>query len=204
MIEQPDPESLARWQYTPEEWRRFGVYEGRHYYKIIGQTKTAMIVFLILTILFLTAVPVFGFLKIAPWDRGMIVAVFVILLFGGGLIGICFIVWMMQRSKLSTLTATTGEVLITLTGISTSGIWHRWNYGDVLGTRFHDARIMTIKKGTPDEMVLLEVRTIANTLGGRVAHDVVSSCRVSVPTGKLHEAEAALTNILERAALRRP
>src|SRR5688572_5203702 len=86
----PEPTShdiLASWQYTPEEWRRFGEYEGRHYRKVIGQTKTCFIVLVILFIAALAMVPAFGFLQIVPWDRYMLNAVFVIALVGVGFMG---------------------------------------------------------------------------------------------------------------------
>lgn len=189
-------EPIAHWQYTPDEWRRFGLYEGRHFQKMIRQSKKALLVLLILTILALFVVPAFGFFGFVPWDRYMLTAVFVILIFGGGLMGIAVVVLMMQKSKLSTLTATTGEVIITLNGISTSGIWHYWNYEDSLGRRFHDTRTMTINEGKPDQFDLLEVRTIANTLSGKVARDVISSCRVPIPKGKRAEADSIVARII--------
>ena len=189
-------EIIAHWRYTPDEWRKFGLYEGRHFQKLIRQSRTVFFVFLTLTILALLAVPLFGLLGVAPWDRYMFGAVFVILLIGGGLLAVTAIVWMIQKSKLSTLTAETGEVTITLTGISTSGIWHRWNFDAGLGHRFHDARTMTINEGKPDENDLLEVRTIANTQGAGSARDVISSCRVPIPAGKCSEAESILAAIV--------
>lgn len=133
--------------------------------------------------------PLFGLLGRTPWDRTLVVAVFLTLLFGGGILGIVLVVAMMQKSKLSTLMAATGEVIITSTGISTSGIWHRWNFDDTLGRRFYDARTFTIKQGNPDEMEMLEVRTIAYTLtqGASPASEVITSCRVPIPTGKRPE-----------------
>jgi hypothetical protein len=189
-------ETIAQWHYTPDEWRKFGSYEGRHFQKMIRQTRAAFFVFLTLTTIALLAVPLFGVLRLAPWNRGMVGAIFLILLFGGGLIGIAAFVWMMQRSKLSTLMVDTAEVIITLTGISTSGIWHHWNYDTALGRRFHDARTMTVKQGKPDEMELLEVRTIANTPTGKVSHEVISSCRIPIPAGKKREAEEIVARIL--------
>lgn len=193
-------ETIAHWHYTPEEWRKFGAYEGRHYHKVIRQTRTAFFVFLALTLLALGAVPVFGWLKIVPWDRHMFTAVFVILGTGGFFLGIGAVVWFMQKSKLSTLTAATGEVIITLTGISTSGIWHYWNFEEALGHRFYDARAMTIGEGTPNQMELLEVRTIANTLSGKVARDVISSCRVPIPANRRAEAEGIVARIKSEKA----
>ena len=181
-------ETIASWTYTPEEWRRFGSYEGRHFSKMLRQTRTAFLVLLALTVLSLMAVPVFGFLKWAPWDRGMLAAVFLIMFFGGGLMGVAALVWSIQRSKLKTLNAAMGEVVITLHGISTSGIWHRWNYDSSLGRRFHDARSITVNKGKPNEMELLEIRTIANTQGANAAREVISSCRVPIPGGRSDEA----------------
>lgn len=194
-------ETIAHWRYTPEEWRRFDLYEGRHFQKMIRQSKTALVVLLILTIIALLGVPAFGLLGIVPWDRYMLTGVGVIVMAGGGLMGIVAIVWVMQKSKLSTLMADTGEVIITLTGISTSGIWHHWNFDDVLGRRFHDARTMTVRQGKPDEMTLLEVRTIANTISGRSSRQVVASCRVPIPEGKRHEAETIVARILTEKAL---
>jgi hypothetical protein len=181
-------EAIADWIYTTDEWRRFGSYEGRHFHKMLRQTRTAFFVVLVLTILSLLAVPLFGILAWAPWDRGMAAAVFLIMLFGGGLLGVAALVWMVQRSKLRTLEAATGGVIITLHGISTSGIWHRWNYHSSLGQRFYDARTMVVNKGKPDEMELLEVRTIANTQGPNSAREVISSCRVPIPRGRSNEA----------------
>ncbi len=182
-------EAIVHWHYTPEEWRRFGTYEGRYFHKVLRDTKIYFFVFSALTVLAMAIVPLFGLLKIVSWDLDMLTAVFVIMATGGFLLGISAVVWLMQKSKLSTLTASTGDVVITLTGISTSGLWHHWNYDDRLGRRFHDARTMTINEGKPDQFDLLEVRTIANTLSGKVARDVISSCRVPIPAGKRPEAE---------------
>lgn len=192
-------EILASWRYTPAEWRRFGNYEGRHWHKVIKQSKTWIVVIAVLTIIALAIVPLFGVLRIVPWDRYMIGAVFLILIFGGGFIGICVIVWLVQRSKLATLMADTGEVTITLAGINTSGTWHNWNYVDLLYNRFHDARTMTIAEGKPDQMELLEVRTIARTASGGTGtgiRDVISSCRVPIPHGRLSDADAIVARLL--------
>ncbi len=185
-------EVLANWRYTPEEWRRFGNYEGRHWRKLMKQSRTCIFVFLALTIIALAIIPIFGALRIVPWDRYMIGAAFLILIFGCGFVGICIIVWLIQRSKYSIFMAGNGEVTITLTGINTSGTWHNWNYGDWRYNRFHDARTMTISEGKPNQMELLEVRTVARTaVGGTGAgvRDVISSCRVPIPYGKRSDAE---------------
>lgn len=185
-------EVLAHWRYTAEEWSRFGRYEGRHWLRVIKQSKTVFLVFLALTILALLAVPLFGIFGIAPWDQFMLGAVFLILIVGGGLMTICVMVWLVQRSKLSALTASNGDVIVTLTGICTSGSWHNWNYGDLRYNRFHDARRMTIAKGKPGQMELLEVRTIATTVTGGTGtgvRDVISSCRVPIPAGMERQAE---------------
>ncbi len=193
-------ETIAQWSYTAEEWRKFSLYESRHFQKMGKQTKTVFVVFLTFTIIALILVPLFGVLGWAPWDRSMFVAVFLILLFGGGILGICMIVGLMQKSKLSTLMAATGEVVITSTGIGTSGIWHRWNYEDLLGRRFYDARTFTIKEGQPDAMEILEVRTIANTQGAGSARDVISSCRVPIPAGKRPVADLIVSHLIEEKA----
>ncbi|HVF47677.1 MAG TPA: hypothetical protein VNA17_08945 [Pyrinomonadaceae bacterium] len=195
----PDPTShdiLASWQYTPDEWRRFGEYEGRHYRKVIGQTKTFFIALVIMFIAVLAMVPVFGFLRIVPWDRYMLNAVFVIVLVGVGFMGLIFVIWMIQRSKLASLSSESGKVAITFTGININGIWNTWTYDTTLGQRFYDARTMTINENKPNEMELLEVRTIANTLSGKVARDVISSHRVPIPRGKRAEAETIVGKII--------
>ena len=185
----PTSPIVAQWQYTPDDWRKFGAYEGRHYRKLIEQTKKILYALIVLVVIALAVVPIFGLLGWAYWDSSMLVAVFLILFFGGGLIGLSAIVWSMQSSKLSSLNTDRGEVIVTLTGINTNGIWHNWNYNEVLGQRFLDARTMTIKEGMPDAMDLLEVRTVANTVGANSNRNVVTSCRVPIPAGKRLEAD---------------
>ena len=202
---QPTSPIVAKWQYTPDEWRKFGAYEGRHYRKLIKQTKKFFYGAVVLVVIAFAAVPILGILGLAPWDRSMLVVVFLIILFGGGLIGLIAIIWAIQSSKLSTLDTDRGEVIVTLTGINTNGIWHNWNYDDVLGRRFHDARTMTIKEGNPDEMDLLEVRTIAYTVGGSPSsRDVITSCRVPIPAGKRFDADniVALINDQKQRSIR--
>ncbi|HEX6280335.1 MAG TPA: hypothetical protein VFZ49_10035 [Pyrinomonadaceae bacterium] len=194
------PRLLARWSYSAAEWRRFGEYEGRHYVKLIKQSTTVIKVFAILTIVSLAAVPLFGILGIERWSWSFLGAAFLILLFGGSFTLLAVCVRSIQRSRLASLMADSGEVIITDKSISVSGIFTDWNYGDLLGNQFHDARLMTIKKNTPDELDLLEVRTIANTAGGHagvaISRNVVKSCRVPIPKGKMREAELALEAIL--------
>lgn len=196
-------ETIANWRYTPEEWRRFGEYEGRHFHKLIRQSKKVLVVFAVLTIIALLCIPVFGLIGIVPWNSEMILAAILILIVGGGLMGITIVVWLMQRSKLATLMADSGEVIITLSGINTNGIWNYWNYDSSLGRRFHDARTMTLKKGKPDEMDILEVRTIATTVSGTTNREVISSCRVPIPSGRRREAEDVLGKILHESSKRK-
>jgi hypothetical protein len=173
---------------------------------MIKQSKTASIVLLTLIIIALMIVPLFGILGIVPWDRYMLGAVVLILIFGGGLMAICVIVWLIQRSKLTALVASIGEVTVTPTGISTSGTWHNWNYGDWRYNRFHDARTMTIAEGKQDQMDLLEVRTIANTITGGTglgARDVVTSCRVPIPAGMKDQAEELVKYFYKKSEIER-
>lgn len=184
---------LAYWKLSRAEWKKYGEYEGRHWLKLLRQTKIFFLAVVGLTILILAAVPTVGVLKIVPWDRYMLAAVFLTLLFGGGLLGVIGIVWLTQSSKLKSLLAETGEVIVASNFLTIGGNTYNWTYGE-LGHRYHDSRTMTLYAGTPLQLELLEVRTITNTLGAGVgpgpsARDVVTSHRAPVPAGKMYEAE---------------
>ena len=144
-------------------------------------------------VLALAAVAIFGFLRFAPWDRSMLAAVFLILVFGGLLLAVTAIVWLTQDSKVKSLLAETGEVIVAANCLSIGGKTSNWNYGE-LGRRYHDSRTMILFEGTPRQIQLLEVRTIADTLGtgvgpGPGSRDVITSHRAPIPAGKLYEAE---------------
>ncbi len=188
-------EILAHWRYRPGEWKKFGAYESRHWQRVLKQSRTGFFVLLAFTFIALLLVPIFGLAGIVPWDRYMLMAVFLILLFGGAFMGIAVVVWMMQKSKLATLTADSGDVSISTTGISMSGASNDWNFGDLRGHRFYDARTMTIADGKPDQMELLEVRTIAYTVG-HSNRDVITSLRVPIPSGKRAEAERIVERLI--------
>lgn len=187
---------LAEWSYTPEEWARYSAYEGRHFIRLIRQTRTAFFAF--------AAVVVLGFvIVVIVWSMGqasvtgMLTAAGLILVFGGGFAGLCAIVWRVQKLKLDSLTTGRGTVVITPTGVNTNGVWHNWRYDNVVGTRFHDASIMTIAANTPDEMELLEIRMIA-WVSWKPSGDVIGSCRVPIPAGQRKAADDVVRELTSR------
>lgn len=149
-------------------------------------------------IVILIAVPVVTLLLVGPlwfgyelredvWGPAAAVAIF-----AGIFIAVGVIVWALERHKISQLSEHAGDVVLTLDGINTNGVWFGWNRGE-LGWRLRHIGRTFISVGPARSMEVLEfkcTRYDSHSLSRRA----VKSWHVPIPRGKESEAD----RIIER------
>jgi hypothetical protein len=188
MIEcDPEAEVLARWRYTPDEWRVFTENErGTHEFEV-GDTITKNLPLIVIGGAISVVMGV-----LAGGLSGLIV---VMVLVVGFLVIVTAIHQLMRKVTQQRLEAENGEVWIMPDGVCTNGMWFGWAARDP-NWRLRIVRRKTIYSNAGNGLEILEFKCLGSVLIRGTRTTIDKEWRVPVPRGKESEADAIVTRIL--------
>ena len=181
------PETLAHWRYTPDEWRAFTGHERDvHRFELSDLLTKHLHLIVIIAVVFVVGGGAAG---------GVGGAVIVAVMGGVFFLLVTLFHKAMRMYAQSSLEARPGEVYITHNGVWTNGMWFGWGARDP-AWRLRVVRRETVPVETGATMDVLEFKCVGTVplRGGKVPID--KGWRVPVPAGKKAEADAIVTRLL--------
>lgn len=189
-------ETLAHWHYTPNDWREFVNYELQAQMKIYKSYRNGFIGIIVVAGLIMVSLVLIPFLTMGIiWRADVWGPVIGVAFVAGILLAVVGIYWLLSRHKISRLKLSTGNVYITLTGVSVNGVWFNWGY-EKFGWRLHNVRRKTLAVVEGRKIEILEFKCSAHNRGSRVNEHMSKAERVLIPAGKDTEAERIIERLL--------
>ena len=191
------PETLAHWQYSPHDWRAFVNHELQAQMKIYKSYKHGFIGIIIVACLIMISIVLIPYWTVGIiWRADVWCPVFGVAFVAGILLVVVAIYWLLSRNKISRLKSLTGDVYITLNGVSINGVWLNWGY-EQRGWRFRNVRRKTIMVADGMNLEILEFKCSAIHGGDtKNARGKVKAERIPIPIGREAEAERIIEQLL--------
>jgi hypothetical protein len=191
-------DALAHWHYTPDEWQDFVSCELKTQMKSYRSLKIGFTGIIVAAGLIMSLLVLIPFLMMGKyqtiWRGDVWGPVFGVAVLTGILLLVLGIYFQILKNKINRLKSLSGDVLITLNGVSIDGGWFNWKFGST-GWRFHNVRRKTIDLANGRKLEILEFKiTALDPMNASNARGKVASERIPIPKGKEAEAE----NIINR------
>lgn len=199
MSESIPADTLAHWHYTTDEWQDFVNCELKTQMKSYKSLKIGFIGIIVVTALILILLVLIPFLMMNKyqtiWRGDVWGPVFGVAVITGILLFIIGIYFLVLKSRINRLKSLSGDVFITLNGVSINGGWFNWKFGNI-GWRFHNARRKTIEIENGRKLEILEFKiTAIDRMNTSNIRGKVASERIPIPKGKEAEAESIIKRL---------
>ena len=187
-------EVLASWNYESELWRDFLKYESRIYKGSVRAAKHGFLVTLSLTLGIPFLIVIIPWVT-NKWDSSTLSPALAFAFLGGIFVVLTGFFWLWRRDRFNRLQRRTGEVVISLNGVSTNGVEFNWNFGD-FGARFNKVERKSVSLDLGKRLEILEfqlVNYVKISKGSPTRDDF--EMRVPIPFGKEAEAERVISHL---------
>lgn len=184
------PEALARWHYTPDEWRDFTENEREPKGFVSSDALTTYFCFIIAAAAVTVIVG-----AILGGVRGAGIAVMIAVVLCSPFLLIGAIRKFLRSSARQGLEARVGEVWITHDGVCTNGMWFGWGAREP-AWRLRVVRRQAVSTTAGKTIEVLEFKCVGKVRLRGSDIPVDKKWRVPVPAGKEAEADAVITRLL--------